>query len=228
MTTTEHDTADATGEPVDAVTIGQTIEEIVAEIHDSFGNAFEQMRWGEEEIAAAQARHPARADELWHSFILLSPIHKLMSHELVYRAYCREILDRVATGKDTRRGTAIEVLLVMKETSLVAPLSTAAAGLYFRMWQAANMPDIDPEGNTADLTNYEAIAGREMDEMEAEVRRRILRSERVLPEHITCGGLHNAEPVQCRFTAGKSSPRPRAMTASPAQPTGPAEQLSLL
>ncbi|UGT58839.1 hypothetical protein [Nocardia asteroides] len=202
-------------------------EAIFGEVTEMLGPIFEQMSWCEEEIAAAQARHPERADEIWHSFRLLQPTNDLMAREPVYRAHCREILDRVATGGDTRSATAIEVLMVMRETSLIAPLTTAATGLYFRMWKAAGLPDIDPEGHAAaDLTHYEAIAGAQIDEHETEVRRRIRREDRIAEKNITCCGMHNGEPVQCRFAAAE--PEEHAPEPVGSLPDGPAEQLALL
>lgn len=206
--------------------IEQTAESIFGEVTEMLGPIFDQMTWCEEEIAAAQARHPERADEIWHSFPLLRPTNDLMTREPVYRAHCREILERIATGGDTRTGTAIEVLMVMRETSLIAPLTTAAAGLYFRMWEAAGLPEIDPEGHVAaDLSHYEAIAGSQIDEHEREVRRRIRREDRTAETPITCCGLHNGEPVRCRFAASEDAPR--ALEDAVAQ-AGPAEQLALL
>ncbi len=207
--------------------IEQTAESIFEEVTEMLGPIFDQMTWCEEEIAAAQARHPERADEIWHSFPLLRPTNDLMAREPVYRAHCREILERVATGSDTRAATAIEVLMVMRETSLIAPLTTAATGLYFRMWKAAGLPDIDPEGHAAaDLTHYEAIAGAQIDEHETEVRRRIRREDRIAEKQITCCGKHNGEPVQCRFTAAE--PEEHAPETVASRPDGPAEQLALL
>lgn len=208
-----------------------TIEEIFAEVTHMLGTGLDQVMWAEEEIAAAQLRHPARADEIWHSFALLTPFHERMSSELVYRAYCREILERVAANHDTRPATAIEVVLALLEVSLAAPLNTAAAGLYFRMWKAAGMPEIDPEGHAADLTHYEAIEGSRIDEYEAETRRRVRRDDRTLPKRITCCGLHNGETVQCHYAATEPDPtapdEPIEFAAAPT-PAGPAEQLALI
>lgn len=204
--------------------IEQTAEAIFGEVTEMLGPIFEQMSWCEEEIAAAQARHPERADEIWHSFPLLRPTNDLMVREPVYRAHCREILERIVTGADTRAATAIEVLMVMRQTSLIAPLTPAATGLYFRMWKAAGLPDIDPEGHAvADLTHYEAIAGAQIDEHETEVRRRIRHEDRIAEQHITCCGMHNGEPVDCRFSATEP-----ALEAAAPFTDGPADQLVLL
>ncbi|WP_331722965.1 hypothetical protein [Nocardia sp. NBC_00511] len=208
-----------------------TAEEIFAEVTQMVGDGLDPVLWAEDEIAAAQHRHPHRADEIWHSYPLLKPFHERMSNELVYRAYCRELLERVATGRDTRPATAIEVVLTLRDVSLAAPLNTAAAGLYFRMWKAAGMPEIDPEGHTADLTHYEALEGSRIDEYEAETRRRARREDRTPAKHITCCGLHNGRSVECRYTATEPAPAehcaPPEFTSAPA-PEGPAEQLALI
>lgn len=89
------------------------------------------MEIAEEEIAAAQKRHPGTSDRLYHSFMLLVPSHERMEYEPVYRSHCRELLDRVAAGGDTRIGTAAEVCCALHDVSLATPLRSSAAGLYF-------------------------------------------------------------------------------------------------
>jgi hypothetical protein len=83
-------------------------------------DAFERMEWAEQEIAAAQARHPQQAGRIWHSFSLFQPNPGLgrMTSEMVYRSHCREILDRVAAGEDTRPGTAAEGCCALRNMSL--------------------------------------------------------------------------------------------------------------
>ncbi|MEV6071977.1 hypothetical protein AB0L82_36015 [Nocardia sp. NPDC052001] len=139
-----------------------------------------QMQWANEEIAAAQERHPAAREQLHASFLLLKPTNDLMRREMPYRAHCREILERVATGGDTRPATAIEVLGALARASARTPLNTAATGLYFRMWkagEAAGLPDI---GIVSELEHYEAIAGTLMDEYEHDARTRLAQPARSL------------------------------------------------
>jgi hypothetical protein len=76
---------------------------------EAVDTAMEQVEWAEDEIAKAQARHPAAMDDLFHSFNLLSPTHERMKYERVHRSHCRELLDRVALGADTRACTAAEI-----------------------------------------------------------------------------------------------------------------------
>jgi hypothetical protein len=139
-------------------------------------SAFARIEWAEDEIEKAGREHPADADRIWHSFQLLEPQHALMRTEMVYRAHCREILDRVVAGEDTRPGTAAECCCACCETSHVAPLNLAGVGLYLRMWQAAGFPEIDAVGE-----HYEAITQDAINAHERTLRRRLSVDRRQLP-----------------------------------------------
>ncbi len=136
------------------------------------------MAWAEEEIKAAQRRHPAAADRIWGSFGLLRPTQPLMRTEAAYRAHCRELLDRVAGGDDTRAGTAAECCAALSEASLYAPLRSSAVGLYARMWRLAGLP----ETALTDVSeHYEALDGALIDDHEAWLRRQLRQDWRVQP-----------------------------------------------
>lgn len=139
---------------------------------------FRAMQWAEDEIDAAQHRHGAVADRIWGSFGLLRPTHELMRTEPVYRAHCRELLDRVACGQDTRPGTAAECCIALREISLRVPLRTSAAGLYTRMWRLAQLPPADLTNNSE---HYEALEGSQIDEHVAWLRAKLRQDWRVLP-----------------------------------------------
>ncbi|MEV0109216.1 hypothetical protein AB0H42_23140 [Nocardia sp. NPDC050799] len=160
------------------------------------GEVFERIDWAEEEIQAAQKRHPEQATQVWHGFSLLQPTHQRVEYELLFRAHCREILDRLAAGKPTQPGTAAEVLAALSEASMRAPLNTESVGLYFRMWRAAALPPL--EDNAGQLEHYEAITGSRIDELEAESRHRLTMPDRRLGA-ITCESRHHGEPVMCEF-----------------------------
>ena len=147
------------------------ISRLIAETTAQIGGLFDQMEWAEEEIEKAQSRHPEAKEQIWASFRLLVPTHKLMDTELVYRSFVRELLERVACGADTRPGTWAEIATVMHDASLVAPLHGAAVGLYFRAWESA-FPE-HPLDLAADRSHYEAIHGTQIDELEAETRRKL-------------------------------------------------------
>ena len=177
------------------------VAELFAEVRDSLADVFASIEWAEDEIAAAQRRWPARADALFHSFSLIRPpveLSERLSVEPVYRAYARELLDRVGQEQDTRPGTAVEVCLGLREASLRAPLSHDGFGLYARMWDAAGLPEVD--GVTDMRTHYEAISADALDEAETYARRHTSRADRVL-EVTGCCGQHHGEPVTCVYAS---------------------------
>ena len=96
----------------------------------------------------------------------------------MYRSHCRELLDRVAHGADTRPGTAAECCAALSEASLRAPLHSSAVGLYARMWRLAGLP---PTALTEVSGHYEALDGALIDDHEAWLRRRLRQDWRVLP-----------------------------------------------
>jgi hypothetical protein len=176
-------------------------DELFATVQDVLGElkgVFASMEWAEEEIRAARRRHPAAADAMYHSFSLLTPQSGLdrMATEFVFRSHCRELLNRVARGEDTRPGTAAEVCCAMMQTSMLAPLRSSAAGLYMRMWTAAGFPEI--EGFAPDLAHHEALEKTVIDEHEALVRRKVAVADRRLG-NLTCQGLHHGEAVACVY-----------------------------
>lgn len=149
-----------------------TLEEIVNETSLQLGPIFEQMEWAEEEIDQAQGRHPAQASLLWTTFRLFVPTSDLMRTELVYRSHCRELLERVAAGEDARPGTNAELAIACCETSQLAPMTTAGAGLYMRVWARA-FPDQPLVDNEEQLGHYEALESRAIDDHEAVLRRKL-------------------------------------------------------
>jgi hypothetical protein len=170
---------------------------LIAEVREEVERESGPLDWAEDEIARAMRRHPDQADLLWHAFKLIQP-RAGMRVEFVYRGYARELLERLATGQDTRLGTAVEVCLVCMEVSKVVPMHGAPAGLYTRMWLQACPDNPVHDGQPGELAHYEALYSSQLDELEAEVRRRTTDPTRVLGE-ITCKGQHHGENVRCRF-----------------------------
>lgn len=170
----------------------------------TLGGLFDSMCWAEEEIEKARARHPRHADRIHHSFTLLSPNPSLegIGTEFVYRSHCRELLDRVAAGADTRPGTAAEVCCLMVTTSQAAPLSSAAAGLYMRMWRAAGFPS-QPAFTEAGR-HHEALESSIIDDLEQLARRKLAIAERRLGA-MDCRGRHHGEPVRCAYAAANAA-----------------------
>lgn len=191
--------ADQHGHATAATSVGDLpvdLAGLVGEVMGPLGEIFASMQEAEESIAAAQLRHPAHADRIWHAFSLLLPTHERMSTAFVYRSHCAELLDRLAAGEDTRPGTAAEVCCAMLETSLLAPLRSTAFGLYLRMWNAAGFPDIDEFA--ASREHHEALDSSVIDEHEQFARRKLAVPDRRLAE-IVCDGRHHGASLACAY-----------------------------
>lgn len=158
-------------------------------------SVWQQQEWADDEIRQAIQRHPSERDTLFHSFPILVATHQLMATEFVYRAHCRELLDRVIEGADTRPGTAAEVCCLCSDTSVQTPIRSAAAGLYLRMWTTA-FPDHSPLADHGEP--HEALESSTIDELEATARRRLRVRERMLTG-ISCSGRHHGALVQCKY-----------------------------
>jgi hypothetical protein len=171
-------TADATA--LDLANVPGVRELVGDSFLDTFVSMMQTIEWAEEEIEFASREHPEQADPIWHSFPLLQTTHELLEQERTYRSHCREILARVAAGEDTRPGTAAECCVACCEMSQLAPLRTAGAGLYVRMWRRAGFPEIDGAGSE----HYEALQGPEIDDLERTLRRRLKQDWRRLPRQI--------------------------------------------
>lgn len=191
------------------------VEILGADLVSEMSSAFEAMEWAEDEIVQAQRRHPTAADRIWHSFKLLVPTHPLSSRaEVVYRAHCRELLERVAAGEDTRPGTAVECCAALSDTSAIAPLTTTGTGLYLRMWWRAGLPPVTGDPDTLD--HYEAIRGSTMDDEERRMRAKLSQPDRQLPRVL------EHRPWCPAGQAGDTAPALAAVIAAPAhsdQPT---------
>jgi len=178
------------------------ITALVAEIQAEVTGASAWVDFAEDEIEQAAARHPGASDDLYHAFCLLLPAIEVSAWgtEFVYRAHCRELLERVATGEDTRPGTTVECLLAMAEVSKRIPLNGTAAGLYFRLWARAF-----PEHELSDRGEYyEALYKESIDKTEQELRRKLSLRGRVVLRDFTCDGTHHGQPAECKYAEARS------------------------
>lgn len=156
--------------------LSKLLESLVSDVVELFENIEGPLAWAEEEITAATARHPHAAAVLDGSFGLLLPTHPMLCRQDLYRAHCGELLDRVAGGGDTTFGTAAECCVVLANVSLEVPLPTHAAGLYARMWRQVGLR---PNELAATGEHYEAIAGTQIDDLEAQMRHKLRQNWRV-------------------------------------------------
>lgn len=137
-------------------------------------SVLDRCMWAEEEIEAAQLRHGEHdRGPLWNSFRLMRPTNERAWPELVYRAHCRELLDRVASGTDTRPATDAEKISVLSAASQAAPLNSGAETLYLRIGNRL-FPDIfEGIGDVLDIEAYEKIHGSQADDYEAQLTRKL-------------------------------------------------------
>ena len=147
---------------------------------------FRAMEIAEEEIAAARRRHPEKAAILWDCFMLLNrpPLFRNL-HPAIYRHHCRELLERVVAGEDTRYATDAELLVALCRASLKAPLMDTAEVLYVRLFQRI-FPDQDIED--ADQWVREPYPGA-ADQLATRMRCQFGNPDRVTPKR---GGDGNA------------------------------------
>ncbi|MDX6740449.1 hypothetical protein [Actinocorallia sp. A-T 12471] len=162
------------------------LDELFGTLSSSVESVFSLMEIAEDEITAAQKRHGeqppvrdasgkvTRSGPIWNSFGLLRPTGPMADRApFVYESHCRELLDRVARGQDTRLPTDAEMVLSLSETSQLAPLHGAAAGLYLRLFHRAfpdHAHDVSGEVTVAD---YERMYGNRLDDQEAFLLRQL-------------------------------------------------------
>ena len=88
----------------------------------------------ENEIERAKARHPEHAAELDATFGALVPPDEFaeLNYQALYTAHCHELLERVAgkTPLSLELATDAEMLVLVMQASLRAPLSQLGHGIY--------------------------------------------------------------------------------------------------
>lgn len=202
-----------------------TLDEICRQAEADTGELLRVIEIAEEQIGAAQARHPERAALLHHAFPLLFPAVPEMTElaPFIYAGHCRELLERVAAGDDTRPGTAAEILMVMRHVSEAIPLHGPGYGFYLRMWHQA-CPDVpypwpDPDGLRREVEHYERMEGNRIDPAERFARQKLTCKRRVIGTP-GCDGQHHGRPVAgCPFTVPAAFRRP-APAGPPARARG--------
>ncbi|ACU77797.1 hypothetical protein Caci_8984 [Catenulispora acidiphila DSM 44928] len=181
MTILEHESLCAPDAPCDeraprlrlaASLIG--LDAAFRDIADVIDSALDQCAWADEEIEAAQLRHGENdRGPLWGSFSLLRPASDRPWPELLYRTHCRELLDRVAAGADTRPATDAEKLAVLSAASQTAPLNGGAETLYLRLGNRRFPNIFDRAAEVLDMQAYETVHGSRADEYEALLMRKL-------------------------------------------------------
>ncbi|MCM3883156.1 hypothetical protein [Frankia sp. R82] len=173
------------------------IDQLIANHTELATIALSALDWAESEIEQAVARHPHKRDQLFHSYLIMAPSAILFPVEFVYRGHFREILERVAAGKETRSGTAAEACCLLADVSKKTPFPSYGYGLYFRLWEKA-FPDQEKLAPESRLNHYEALFGAKIDKWEGDIRKALSVEDRQLGA-IICGGMHNSVAVDCVY-----------------------------
>jgi len=132
-----------------------------------FTNAFADMGIAEEVLDEAGARNPGN-----DCFRQLQRPEMLRGKpEWLFRAHCRELVDRYQAGRPMEPGTWAEVAVAMSTTSLAAPLNSHGA---FIAWRAMSYCSLDHARRcwAAGEEPREPWQGFERDEVEP-IRRRL-------------------------------------------------------
>ena len=99
------------------------------------GSIFRDIGIAEKIIDEMKEKHPMFIDVIDASFPFLQ--QRSLSHlaPMVYEHHCREIIQRVVDNEDPREMTKAECMLIISETSLMAPLSQNYAYLYTMLFK---------------------------------------------------------------------------------------------
>ena len=147
---------------------------------------FRRMDLAEEEIAAAKERHPEQAEELHAAFGLLFPPAWARDKTIIYRAWCREILERVASGEPVDAyPTDVELLVALSEMSQKMPFNGVGLCLASRLFAkrvdgkfGPRLFGVDGAGSDTAMMASEALYGRQADELYRQMRDKGARDRR--------------------------------------------------
>lgn len=119
---------------IDERLIGGVAADVLGPITDAVQSAFDQMAIAEREMQAYTAQFPDCGDAIQQTFVQLRWTLRTVAPEAVYVAHVRELLMRVVERRSLRPGTKAEVLMLLSENSLVAPLGARSAALYVALF----------------------------------------------------------------------------------------------
>ncbi len=140
---------------IDERLIGGITANALGPFPDAVQSAFDQMAIAEQEMHAYTVQFPKRGDAVDQSFVQLRWTLGTIAPEAVYTAHVRELLMRVVEGKSLQPGTKAEVLMLLSESSLIAPLDARSAALYVELFE-----DFYPDAiEQRPLTIHEPWAG---------------------------------------------------------------------
>jgi hypothetical protein len=120
---------------IDERLIGGITANALGPFSDAVQSAFDQMAIAEREMHTYTEQFPECGDAIDQSFVQLRWTLGTIAPEAVYTAHVRELLMRVVDGKSLQPGTKAEVLMLLSESSMVAPLGARRAALYVELFE---------------------------------------------------------------------------------------------
>lgn len=133
--------------PADVTKAPRDLESIIRDVTGPVEAILGMIDVAEEEIARAKQEYPSKADLIDSAFTLFRPTDVLQGKcERVYRAHARELAVRIARGRDTRPGTAAEVLCGLLGAATIAPLNAEGGALAERLFGIVMRQELGGEG----------------------------------------------------------------------------------
>ena len=120
---------------IDERLIGGITANALGPFSDAVQSAFDQMAIAEQEMQAYTAQFPKCGGAIDQSFVQLRWTLGTIAPEAVYTVHVREVLMRVVEQRSLQLGTKAEVLMLLSEGSLVAPLGARSAALYVELFE---------------------------------------------------------------------------------------------
>ena len=141
-------------------------------------NAFRRMAIAEDEISRGQQRHPNHSDKIFAMFRHLCPT-PMLRHvpDEVFRAHCRELIERVANDEDIQPGTNAELLAFLSKLSLESALDRVHFLLYQQLFHELLPSQAAALGSDGQLQPPSEQETRQMNDLQERYRRN-LASER--------------------------------------------------
>ena len=121
----------------------RNIRQVINELNPSFDSttilkvhsALDLIAIAEEEIDDICKKQPDKKKSIWPAFPILRPTDYFLCKEpKIYRHHCRELLQRILTGIDTRLGTKAECMFIISEMTLKTPVNQDCSALYFNLF----------------------------------------------------------------------------------------------
>jgi hypothetical protein len=150
---------------------------------NALDTVFNAMEIAEDEIDRAMRLYPESKNAIWNAFKMLQmPAIFRGKSDKLYRAYCRELLARVAKGEDVRPATDAELIVNIAEASLAAPPTRTAGYLYMTLFHKIFGSEAYDDLGLDDGAKYMIVPQSAVDELHGTLRNKGAVDERALKQ----------------------------------------------